>query len=98
VAGLTARFLTLLGGLYVAGSYFGPVDVGLAVTGLRGGISHWLSQQIAASPRPYDKERYRRTGRFSAIKLKDDPRGAARKLVLPLARALTNESYDPFSQ
>jgi hypothetical protein len=98
VAGLTARFLTLLGSLYVAGSYFGPVDVGLAVTGLRGGISHWLSQQIAASPRPYYKERYRRTGRFSAIKLKDDPCGAARKLVLPLARALTTESYDPFSR
>jgi hypothetical protein len=98
VARLTTRFLAVLGGLYAAADYFGPVDAGLAVTGLDGGISHWLSQQILASPRPYVKDQYRRTGRFSAIMLKDDPRGAARKLVLPLARALTTESYDPFSR
>jgi len=34
VAGLTARFLAVMGGLYAAGGYRGPVDVGLAVTGL----------------------------------------------------------------
>ena len=28
---------------------------------------------------------------------KDDPRGAARKLALPLAQAMTRETYDPFS-
>jgi hypothetical protein len=98
IAGLTARFLAVLGGLYAAADYLGPVDVGLAVTGLRGGISYVLKQQSMASPRPYDKDQYRRTGRFSAIMLKDDPRGAARTLVLPLARALTTESYDPFSR
>jgi hypothetical protein len=37
VAGLTARFLCVLGDLYAAGAYLGPVDVGLAVTGLEGG-------------------------------------------------------------
>jgi hypothetical protein len=69
----------------------------LAVTGLEGGISYLLSQEIAASPRPFDKDQYRRTGRFSANMLKHNPRGAARKLVLPLTRVLTTESYDPFS-
>ena len=98
VAGLTARFLTLLGGLYVAGSYFGPVDVGLAVTGLRGGISSALNRHIWIRPTPFDKDQYRRTERFSAATIVNDPRGAARKLVLPLARAITRESYDPFSE
>jgi Putative DNA-binding domain len=98
VAGLTARFLAVLGGLYAAGGYLRPVDVGLAVTCLRGGISYVLSRRIGVSPRPYDKDQYRRTERYSAPMLETDPRSAARKLVLPLARAITRESYDPFSE
>src|SRR5215208_4473400 len=97
VAGLSARFLAVLGGLYAAGGYLGPVDVGLAVTGLRDGISCVLSQRIGVHPRPYDKDQYRRTERLSAATLINDPRSAARKLILPLTRAITRESYDPFS-
>jgi hypothetical protein len=97
VAGLTTRFLAVLGGLYAAAGYLGPVDVGLAVTGLRDGISCVLSQRIGVHPRPYDKDQYRRTERLSAATLINDPRSAARKLILPLTRAITRESYDPFS-
>ena len=96
VAGLTSRFLSVLGGLYAAGSYLGPVDIGLAITGLRGGISNFLLNQWDY-PWPYDKDQYRRTERFSALMLTNDPTGAARKLVLPLTRAITRERYDPFS-
>jgi schlafen family protein len=98
VAGVTARFLAVMGGLYAAGGYVGPVDVGLAVTGLRGGISYVLSQRFGASPRPFDKDQYRRTNRYPAPMLRNDPRGAARKLVMPLVQAITRESYDPFSE
>jgi hypothetical protein len=97
VAGLTARFLALLGRLYAAGGYTVPVVVGLAVTGLRGGISYVLSQDILAEPRPYDRDGYRRTERISSLTLEDDPRSEARKLVLPLVKTITRESYDPFS-
>jgi hypothetical protein len=97
VAGLTARFLAVLGGLYAASDYLGPVDIGLAVTGLRGGISYVLTQRIGVNARPFDKDQYRRTERFSASTFTSDPRGAGRKLVLPLARATTRERYDPFS-
>jgi hypothetical protein len=97
VAGLTARFLAVIGGLYAEGDYREPVDVGLAVTGLRGGISHVMSRRFGISPTPYDKDQYRRTDRFPAPALSSDPRGAASKLVQPLARAITRESYDPFS-
>jgi hypothetical protein len=97
VAGLTSRFLAVLGGLYTEGGYFGPADVGLAVTGLRGGISNVVSQWIAGKPQPYDKDQYRHTERFSATVLSNDPRGAAKKLVLPLIQAITRERYDPFS-
>lgn len=96
VAGLTARFLAVLGGLYAAGNYAGQVDVGLAVTGLKGGISYVLSQRIGVSPGPFDKEQYRRTERLSALMLMNDSCGAASKLVMPLVQAITRESYDPF--
>jgi hypothetical protein len=81
VAGLTARFLAVMGGLYAKGDYLGQVDVGLAVTGLRGGISYIMSRQIGSTPTPYDKDQYRRTDRFLASALSSDPRGAASKLV-----------------
>ncbi len=98
VAGLASRFLTVMGGLYAAGGYFGPVDVGLAVTGLRGGISYVLSGRLGVDPSPYDKDQYRRTERLLATELMNDPRSAARKLVLPLTRAISREGYDPFSE
>lgn len=98
IAGLTARFLAILGGLYIAGGYVGQVDVGLAVTGLRGGISHELGNRLGVDPTPYDKDLYRRTERLSASMLSSDPRGAARNLVMPLLRTITRDSYDPFSE
>jgi hypothetical protein len=97
VAGLTARFFAVMSGLYTAGGYLGPVDAGLAVTSLRGGISCVMSRRFGVDPSPYDKDQFRRTDRFSAPAISSDPRGAASKLVLPLARAITRESYDPFS-
>ena len=98
VAGLTARFLCVLGGLYDAGAYLGPVDVGIAVTGLKGAVSCNLSQRVIDRHflRPYDRDQYRRTERFPAPSLSGDPRSAARKLVSPLTRAITGEGYDPF--
>ncbi len=100
VAGLTARFLCVLGGLYAAGTYLGPVDAGIAVTGLEGSVSCALSQHLISRHflQPYDKNEYRRTERFSACILHDNPRFAARKLTLPLMRAITGEQYDPFAE
>jgi hypothetical protein len=100
VAGLTARFLSVLGGLYAAGTYLGPVDVGIAVTGLEEAISRKLSQHLTSRHflLPYGKNEYRRTERFSAHMLQADPRSAAQKSTLPLMRAITGEQYDPFAE
>lgn len=97
VAGLTAKFLAVMGGLYAAGGYSGPVDVGVAVTGLKGGVSYHLRGNPWVERTPYDRDEYRRTARLPASRLVGDPRGAARTLVLPLLRAVTLDSYDPFS-
>ena len=98
VAGLTVRFLSVLGGLYDAAGYLGPVDVGVAMTGMRGGVSAALQDHLIFRHRlePYDDDRYLRTGRFMASLLRDAPQAAARNIVMPLARVLTMEGYDPF--
>ena len=98
-AGLTARFLSVLGGLYAAGGYFGLVDVGLAVTGLKGSVSAALQNHLTHRHflRPYDEDEYRRTRRFSAAVLRADPRSAARKLVFPPVQTITQEAHDRFS-
>jgi hypothetical protein len=98
VAGLTAKFLAVMGGLYAAGGYLGPVDVGMAVTGLKGGVSYLLRDNPWIDRTPYNKDWYRRTERLPASQLVGDSRGAARMLVSPLLRAITRESYDPFSE
>ncbi len=98
VAGLTAKFLAVMGGLYEAAGYLGPVDVGVAVTGLRGGVSYLLRDNPWVERTPYNKERYRRTERLPGSRPVGDPGGAARTLVLPLLRAVSLESYDPFSE
>jgi hypothetical protein len=91
VAGLTTRFLAVLGSLYAAGGYLGSVDVGLAVKGLEGGVSAYLQEHrtLRRHPQPYDRDEYRRTERFSALALKVDPRSAARRISLPLFRVIT---------
>jgi hypothetical protein len=98
LADSTVKYLSIMGRLYEAGGYLGPVDVGMAVTGLRGGESYHLRDNIWPDRTPYNKDGYRRTGRFPASQLASDPRGAARGLVLPLLRATTRDSYDPFSE
>jgi hypothetical protein len=100
VAGLSTRFVRVLGSLYAAGAYLGLVDAGVAVTGLRGAVSSRLSQNIVSRHflQPYERDEYKRTERFSATTLKEDPRSAARRLVSPLIRAITWEQYDPFSE
>jgi len=100
VAGLTARFMSVLGGLYAAGAYLGPVDAGIAVIGLEGALSSALAENVYTrhSRSSYDRAEYRRTGRFPATILTQDPRHAARRLVTPLTRAITGERYDPFSE
>jgi hypothetical protein len=97
VADLTTKFLAVMGGLYAAGGYMGPVDVGVAVTGLRGGVSYFLLDNVWIDSTPYNKDQYRRTERLPASHLVGDPRGVASKMVLPLLRAITRENYDPFS-
>lgn len=96
VAGNTTRFLTLLGLLYNQARYIGMVDVGVALTGLKGSIMYTTDIITRARQTQYDRDQYRKTMRVSALALKDDPRATAKSLVSPLFNAMSQGRVDPF--
>jgi hypothetical protein len=74
--------------------------MGVAVTGLGGGLSATLQHHLSLrhSLEPYGSDRYLRTGRFMASVLRGDPQSAARTLVMPLVRMITMEGYNPLPE
>lgn len=96
-AGITMRFITLLGILYDRANYMGPIDIGLAITGLKGCVITG-NKGVIRGAIPYDRDKYRRTDRVSAIIFKEDPRSVAKKLLMPLFDAMSQELFDPFSE
>lgn len=97
VAANTAQFLALLGILYAKTSYVGLVDIGVALTGLKGSKLTWSTDAPGFMPfTPYDRDEYRRTMRVSALTLKDDPIDVARRLLMPLFNAISQGQSDPF--
>lgn len=94
VAGHTIRFLMLLGELYARTSFYGVVDLGIALTGLKGCV---LQKDIAwGTRRTYHSDEYRKTLRVSAIEIKENPRRLAQDLVMPLLTAISQGQLNPF--
>jgi len=96
IAGLMTRTFAVLGGLYAAARYYVPVDVGVAVVGLAG-RAQVESGSVSGARVPISfTTDYYETDRVSAHELLIDPRGVARRLVLPLIQS-TAPTYDPFT-
>lgn len=103
IAWLTTRFLLLLGTLYENARYAGQVDIGIAITGIQGAISDFFRRQPYLYPYEYPTlifkdEKYTSTARVAARTLAEDPKRAARELVMPLVNAITQGNYDPFRE
>ncbi len=96
IAGNTTRFLALLGQLYEKARYTAPVDLGLAVTGIRGSTPFTQDVRLQHLTPPYDRDDYRRTCRASALVLQEEPVGSARQLTMPLFDAMSQAKLDPF--
>lgn len=99
VAGTTSRFLGVMGHLYRDSSYYGMIDVGVALTGLRGVVpnpSKDLGFALSLTNKPYDREEYRKTLRISALELPSQAQQIAHRLLMPLIQAVTQSSYNPF--
>ena len=96
VAGNAVRLLALLGQLYSRARYIGQVDAGVAIIGLRGSVPYTRNLFPRHFATVYDRDEYRKTGRFSAALLRDDLISVARQLLMPLFDAMSQGHLDPF--
>ncbi len=88
-----------LSALYEQARYNGPVQIGIAVTGLSGAVSNIHRQfLIGRNATSYKQNDYRRPMRTVTTRLHDEPYTVAQSLVMPLVNTLNQGSYDPFSQ
>jgi hypothetical protein len=95
VAGLTTRTLVIAGGVYEAAHYVGPVDVGVAVTGLAPYPIYAEDAEHGATVLSRTED-YMRTTRVLAYDLVAQPREVARSLVFPLIAQIAPGRSDPW--
>jgi hypothetical protein len=96
IAGNLASFLSIMGEFYEAGGYHGQVDIGLAVTGIEGGLSMRHGSLFTSSGEGFRAPTYTRTDRVAAGGLRE-PEAAAWGLVRHLVTATAGEGYDPLT-
>jgi hypothetical protein len=96
IAGLTSRFVAFIAKLYEKTGYIGMLDLGIAIIGLKGSIVYTNNRNREYGRIPYDRDKYTKTRRFSALQLLDEPQNAAQYLVMPLINALSQNRIDPF--
>jgi hypothetical protein len=96
IAGNLTAFFSVAGTLYDAARYSGPVDVGVALTGIEGATSHLLYFQYAGEVE-YARPEYRETTRATAAALDRDPTAIARRLLDRFFRVALRGRFDPFT-
>jgi hypothetical protein len=91
-----AQFLALVGAYYRAGGQWGPIHVGMAVTGIRGAVSSHFMEDISMVAQPYGDDEAVRALPFDARDLGEDPVAVSRKLLDRLMRAMSGGAvWDP---
>ena len=97
--GLTLRFMNFIASLYEQAGYIGMVDIGLAITGIKGTVPcmprNFRFDRIAV---PYDRDTYRKTTRASALTIRKEPIEVSKDLIMPLISAITLNHLDPFEK
>lgn len=97
-SGLTVRFMALLGRLYERTGYYGMVDVGLAITGMRGAVLYSKDIRSQYLRSAYELDHYKRTGRFYALQMRAEPIIPSRNLLMPFIDAMSQGRVNPFQQ
>ncbi len=97
VAGLAVKFFAFAGALYDRAQYAGQVDVGLAVTGIKGAEPYSTVKNIPSRrfPKEFQQNRYTRTTQVDAPALASGPMDIAHQLLKPFFRGLTHGQYNP---
>ena len=102
LGGNLASFFSVTGEFYAQAGYIGAVDVGLAITGLRGSHSHFVVvEQNRMGERVtfedgIDQNEHRRTDRVLAADLQEHPHQVAETLLRDLFDTLVSTGFSPF--
>lgn len=96
VAGTVAGFFAAMTELYVAAPYHGEIDIGVALTNLKGAVSIQGRDRFAFA-RPFTADGFTRTARVSAAALAD-AEARTRDLLGRFFEASTGvDRFDPFA-
>ena len=97
IAGNVEAFLAVMGSLYEAAGYHGSVDIGVAVTGIKGAGSGHRSQRWASGGFAYSAPVFSRTERVAASEL-NSPADITHNLLRNFYEATTGiDGYNPFT-
>lgn len=102
LGGNLAGLFAVAGDFYAQAGYIGAVDVGVAVTGIRGSHSHFavVEQRQMADRVTFadglDQEEHRRTERVLASDLQERPHEVAEELLRDLFDALVGMRFTPY--
>jgi hypothetical protein len=87
VSGLILRVVETACTVADTASFRGSWHFGVALTNIRGAVSHEASQNLMASPTRFSEDTYRRVGAATYEEIMTDVVGVASKLAAPLLRA-----------
>jgi hypothetical protein len=97
VAGCTTKMLLLLGKLYNRASYFGMVDVAVAVTDIENCVPFETKDRFHVLPR-FEGSDYKKATRVAASLLLEDPKQPAATLLMPLIDSISQGTDHPFDK
>jgi hypothetical protein len=96
IAGLTLRFIALIVQLFEKAHYIGMLDLGITITGLKGGVVYTNDARLQYTRSHYDLDTYRKSSRFSVLQTLDDPISTSKYLVMPLINAISDGWIHPY--
>ena len=99
IAGNVEAFFTVMGAIYEAAGYHGAVDVGVAITGVKGAESERANRNYARFDLArYPVDQYRRTDRVAAAELRAAP-ALSQRLLRHFFEATTEiDGWNPWTQ
>lgn len=97
VIGNLAAFFSMMAAFYRSAAYVGPVDVGLALTGMNGAFSSIRRLAFADKEDAFNSDSYSRDDRLDIRELDDAP-AVTMRMLRDFLDATAGERYDPFKE
>jgi len=92
------RFLAYFGYIYNYASYFGKVDVGIALTGLEGCKGYIEDFYHLRYAHQNTEETYNKVQRFSVELITENRQKAVSELIMPLINTIYQGDFNPFNK